>query len=365
VITISIDIGVDLKNFQKDIEDNVSSISSCYLFLTKWKPFIIIIISIICIVLYCKMKSLISSFYFSHQRNLLNVLSKRSMNYYLYLIFGLFYLFPLIISLVKKDSKNSDLLKFFSTLFFFIVIIDDYMIHISELSTSKFCEYPLKNTIIGNFCSCFIKKKRSKRGSMAPLINDSTFNDKSDSDISNTFDLVSNNVLDKELISVYKNGLFMEDYFMSYFDQILNIIAVSLNQVYNSKHFSTQANEQNMSSKLKIEDISAIGGNMKDTSVSAIGTKAVVNTKNDVGDDTVKFNITKNIETDDLKKFQSVLENRLLVKNNSNFLNKIIATKSGSSSPNLTIYVMPTYIARLITSLLVIATIFKKMYKIF
>ena len=68
-----------------------------------------------------------------------------------------------------------------------------------------------------------------------------------------------NNIYDKELISVYKNGLFMEDYFLSYFDQILNIITSSLNQVYNSKYFSTQANEQTLTSKLKIEDISAIG----------------------------------------------------------------------------------------------------------
>jgi hypothetical protein len=113
----------------------------------------------------------------------------------------------------------------------------------------------------------------------------------------------------------------MEDYFLSYFDQILNIITASLYQVYNSKYFSTQANEQNLTNKLKIEDISAIGGNMKDTSVSAIGTKTVVNTKSEMGDDTVRFNIVKNIETDDLKRFQEVLENRLLVKNRNNFLN--------------------------------------------
>ena len=60
---------------------------------------------------------------------------------------------------------------------------------------------------------------------------------------------------------------------------------------------------------------------MKDTSVSALATKTVVNTKNDLGDETVKFNIIKNIETDDLKRFEKVLENRLLVKNNSDFLN--------------------------------------------
>ena len=115
-------------------------------------------------------------------------------------------------------------------------------------------------------------------------MSESTTYDKTDltgfqNSLSSTLDLVSNNVSDKELISIFKNGIFMEDYFLSYFDQILNIITASLYQVYNSKYFSTQANEQNLTNKLKIEDISAIGGNMKDTSVSAIGTKTVVNTK--------------------------------------------------------------------------------------
>ena len=54
------------------------------------------------------------------------------MNYYLYLVFGIFYLFPLIELIVRKDKKNSDYFKFFGTLFFFIVIIDDYMIHIES-----------------------------------------------------------------------------------------------------------------------------------------------------------------------------------------------------------------------------------------
>ena len=120
---------------------------------------------------------------------------------------------------------------------------------------------------------------------------------------------------------MYKNGIFIEDYFLSYFDQILNIITSSLNQIYNSKHFSTQANEKSLTDKLKIEDISGIGGNMKDTSVSALGTKTVVTTKNEVGEDTVKFNIRKNMEIDDLKIFKDVLENRLMVKNNNNYLN--------------------------------------------
>ena len=325
IISLAVDFGISYKTFEENSEEENKDLS--YLFLTtEWKPFATIIMSLICIIFYIKLKNLISKFFFNHQQKLLNALSKRSMNYYLYLVFGIFYLFPLIEKLVKDKSSNSEYLKLFGTIFFYIVIIDDYLIHISEISTTKFCEYPLKRTLLGYFCSCFNKPKRPKSGAGAPLMSESTTYDKTeltgfDNSLSSTLDLVSNSISDKELISVYKNGIFMEDYFLSYFDQILNIITSSLYQVYNSKYFSTQANEQNLTNKLKIEDISAIGGNSKDTSVSAIGTKTVVNTKNEMGDDTVRFNIVKNMETDDLKRFKEILENKLLVKNRNNFLN--------------------------------------------
>ena len=325
IISLAVDFGISYKTFEENSEEENEDLS--YLFLTtEWKPFATIIMSLICIIFYIKLKNLISKFFFNHQQKLLNALSKRRMNYYLYLVFGIFYLFPLIEKLVKDKSSNSEYLKLFGTIFFYIVIIDDYLIHISEISTTKFCEYPLKRTLLGYFCSCFNKPKRAKTGAGAPLMSESTTYDKTeltgfDNSLSSTLDLVSNSISDKELISVYKNGIFMEDYFLSYFDQILNIITSSLYQVYNSKYFSTQANEQNLTNKLKIEDISAIGGNIKDTSVSAIGTKTVVNTKNEMGDDTVRFNMVKNMETDDLKRFKEVLENKLLVKNRNNFLN--------------------------------------------
>ena len=325
IISLAMDFGINHNALEKESEEN-DDLTLSYLFLTtEWKPFVIIILSLICIIFYFKLKSLISKFYFNNQSKLLNALSKRILNFYLYLVFGIFYLFPLIEKITKEDSSNTEYLKLFGTLFFYIVIIDDYFIHISEISTTKFCEYPLKRTLLGYICSCFYKQKR-RTGANSPLMNESSMYDKTDlsgfqNSLSNTLDLVSNNNVDKELISVFRNRIFMEDYFLSYFDQILNIITASLHQVYNSKYFSTQANEQTLTNKLKIEDISAIGGNMKDTSVSAIGTKTQVNTKNEIGDDTVRFNIMKNIENDDLKKFQEVLENRLLVKNHNNFLN--------------------------------------------
>ena len=330
LISLIIDFAISYANkdnsiFKENIEDKELQISYLIL-INDWKTFVILLLVIICIIYYCKLKSIINNFYFNNSDKLLNVINKRSMNFFLYLIYGLFYLFPLFSKALNDKSGFSSTFKFFATIFFYIVIIDDYMIHISEIASSKFCEYTLKRTLLGYFCSCFYKPEKNKKGSKALLVSDSSLNDKTETTFQNnisgsSLELVSHNIKDKELINVYKNNIFIEDYFLGYFDQILNIISSSLYQAYNSKYFSTQANEKNLTSKLKIEDISAIGGNMKDTSVSAIGTKTVVNAKNEVGEDTIKFDIRKNIENDDLKRFQDVLENKFKVKNHNNFLN--------------------------------------------
>ena len=321
LITIGVDVGIYFKNKTEVLNstDNDDIYLSYIYLINYWKPFAIIILVMVYIFFYCKIKSLINKFHFNNQQKLLNALSKRRMNYFLYLIYAIFSLFPLIAKYITSEPL-SEIYKLFATLFFYIVIIDDYMIHISEIAYSKFCEYALKKTYIGSLCSCFYKPTKYIGSSKTPLVSDLTDTTQTN-DLSLNVDFTTNNIFDKELIKMYKNGIFIEDYFLSYFDQILNIITSSLNQIYNSKHFSTQANEKSLTDKLKIEDISGIGGNMKDTSVSALGTKTVVTTKNEVGEDTVKFNIRKNMEIDDLKIFKDVLENRLMVKNNNNYLN--------------------------------------------
>ena len=73
-------------------------------------------------------------------------------------------------------------------------------------------------------------------------------------------EIISNSPKDKELVSMYKNGIFIEDYFLNFFDQILNILTLSLFEVYYSKHFSTKANDLRLSVDMKIEqDVSGIG----------------------------------------------------------------------------------------------------------
>ena len=319
VITIGVDVGIFYSNKTDLLNNDSNEIYVSYLYLINyWKPFVIIILVIINILFYYKITSHIRKFHFNNQQKLLNILSKRRMNYFLYLIYAIFSLFPLISKFITNEPL-SNIYKLFATIFSYIVIIDDYMIHISEIARSKFCEYVLKKTLIGNFCSCFYKPTKYIGSSKAPLVNLSTDFSQTN-DIPLDIEFSTNNIFDKELIAMYKNNIFIEDYFLSYVDQILNIITASLNQIYNSKHFSTQANEKSLTDKLKINDISDIGGNMKDISVSAIESKTVVNTTNEVGEDTVQFSIKKNMGTDDLKPFRNVLENKLLVKNNNNYL---------------------------------------------
>ena len=132
-------------------------------------------------------------------------------------------------------------------------------------------------------------------------------------------EFISSNPLDKELVSIYKNGIFIEDYFQNYFDQILNIITISLFQIYNSRYFSTQANELRLSSKININmNVSGIQGNNRKKSVINASIQAE---QSQVGDEIARFNLKKNMEKDDFNRFKEVLENGLDIQDNNNYFN--------------------------------------------
>ena len=137
VISLAADFGISYST-NGIFNDDEKDIIICYLLLINhWKPIIILILVIVCIIFYCKIKSLINKFYFKSSDKLIIVINKRSMNYFLYLVYALFYLFPYISKYINDNSEVSDTFKFFATIFFYVVIIDDYMIHISEIASSK------------------------------------------------------------------------------------------------------------------------------------------------------------------------------------------------------------------------------------
>ena len=67
--------------------------------------------------------------------------------------------------------------------------------------------------------------------------------------------------------------------------------------------------------------MSSIGGTMQSMTVSNIGNKTTISSINDVGDETARFKIKKNMEKDELHRFKEVLENGINVSNNNNYLN--------------------------------------------
>ena len=273
-------------------------------------------------------KSKIKKFCFKGQEKLINMLQKNTISNLLYFIYGVYYSIPFLL-----DTKSKNTMVIFNTIGGFlilIIIIMDLMVQITLLATTKFCEYRLKKTIIGFICSLFYKPSKNEE-SMIPLINNTIETDTSleagdeSSMVNNETtmnEIISNSPKDKELVSMYKNGIFIEDYFLNFFDQILNILTLSLFEVYYSKHFSTKANDLRLSVDMKIEqDVSGIGGGgYRSMSISGVGVD-LSDAKCQVGDNTISFNIKKNMERDDYAKFKDVLETGLNIENNNNYIN--------------------------------------------
>ena len=296
--------------------------SLIFVLMPEWKSLIIIIICVLSIRFCFKIKSQIKRFCFKKQEKLLNIIEKRILSNCLYLIYGIFYALPFITSVNANEIYNM-----FGSLFFLLIIINDYLLHLSIIANQKFCQYKLQKTILGFFCSCLVSSP-IYTSSTSPLVNESYLNEFTgfstfQNEVTST--LNSNNPNDKELIFMYKNGIFLEDYFLHYFDQVLNIITASIYQIYNSNHFSSKANDQRLSKNIKIgQDISSITGTFQNMSVSNTGltfNKTFNDTKNEIGDDIIRFDIRKNGEIDNLELFKDVLENGCNIVNNNNYLN--------------------------------------------
>ena len=330
LIILTIDFILYKGKFEK-IENkiiiNIGSYISCiFIIIGKWKNFLIILISIINLVFLYKIKSKIQSFCFKSQEKLYNVIDKRIMSNYLYLVYGIYYTYHVFTDVTKAYNG-------FGYLFFIIIIINDYSLHLSIISTTKFCEYRLRRTFLQYFCSFYYKPAKPGRPN-APLVNESSFYEATgmttfQNETSTALDIISNNQRDKELVSIYKNEIYIEDYFFNYFDQILNIMTASIYQVYNSKFFSSQANEKRLSNNIQIGgDMSSIGGTMQNLTISNLGNnnKTAITSTSEVGEDTARFDIRKNYEKDDFKGFKEVLENEINIHNNNNYLN--ISVKS-------------------------------------
>ena len=301
--------------------------ASVFILIAKWKSFCIAAFSLISIIVCFIIKRKIKKFCFKNQEKLYNVIDKRNLSNSLYLVYGLIYILPFCFKIEISEFYN-----IFASIIFLIIISDDFIIDISVIATTKFCEYRLRKTILGFFCSWFVKPVRHTSSSSIPLVNELSINDFNgvttfQNDTTTALEIITNNPKDKELISTYKSGVFIEDYFFGYFDQILNIISAGIFHVFNSSFFSSKANETIMNNNIQIgDDVSCIKGafqNVTNMTVNATnmgGNKTVLSTKSEVGDETTKFRMRKNMEMDEFKRFKEVLESDIKISNNNNYL---------------------------------------------
>ena len=308
---------IDLLLFKLEIFDLENDHSAAFILMDKWKFAAVFLLSLASIILCILIKKKIKKFCFKKQEKLYSLINKRALANVLYFIYGLFYGLPVIANIEITEMYN-----IFGSIFFLIIICFDYVIYLSVIATTKFCEYRLGKNLLGYICSCFFKPPKYNTSTSAD-INESTVNDESRmgsfQTITNTTEFISSNPLDKELVTIYKNGIFIEDYFLNYFDQILNIITVSLFQIYNSKYFSTQANELRLSSKINIDlNETEIPGNNRKKSVINSSIHA---DQGQVGDEIIRFNLKKNMEKDDFNRFNEILENGLNIQNDNNYFN--------------------------------------------
>ena len=121
------------------------------------------------------------------------------------------------------------------------------------------------------------------------------------------------NPYEQELLLMYQNDIFIEDYYLNYFDQILNIITSSLYKLYNSEIFSTkEVNNKKLTKEMNISVSSINGGGS--SGINEINS-SIPNEELLLSEYLSSFTFYKNKVINDFSLFEEVINN---YNNNSN-----------------------------------------------
>ena len=256
-------------------ENDVKTYYTPFLLLDNWKWIILILSNIIALVFNIRLFFLISKFDFEKKDKLKNVIKKKILSNVCYFIYPFYNLLTLGF-LKEKDNieyKDNLITIVIGSFIIIIILIIDSIIDLFLLATTKFSQYKLRKTIIGYFGHIFPndfeedldiidtikipKKTLSNNEEEEEEDEEEEKEEENEAEIS----LLPKCQSDTELVSIFKNNIYFEDYFMSFCDQYLNIITASLFKMYNSKLFSIKSVENK---KLKEEmggiSLSGIGG---------------------------------------------------------------------------------------------------------
>ena len=245
-----------------------------FFILDKSKWAIILIFNLTVYFFYVKLGMIIAKFNFNKKEKLIAVIKKKFIANILYTIYAAY---NGLVFGYMKESKEEDYetVSVIGSFLFLCILTGDTIIELFIFSTTKFAQYKLRKTIIGYFSDLFPNDFGNDKDP-ATLVDSIKIPNLEDSDSSEGEEdddddgqesieveaeqsLIAKNPVDTELVEIFKNNIFIEDYFLSFCDQYLNLVTASLYKMYNSKLFSTrEANSKKLKEEINVS-LSGIG----------------------------------------------------------------------------------------------------------
>ena len=287
-------------------DDNNAENSFPFNIANSYRGLILIIINFVTIIHNFFLLRKVGNFSFSK-----NKLLKQNLKIILYI--NILYLFYAI-SVVFINNEIAPLLKTFLIL---IIILIHNIVFILNYSLSKFVQFKLGKSILGKI-GLSLNKCCHKENEFLPLTYSTDYIENISSllvDITSYNSFIDNlNPFDQELLLMYQNGIFLEDFYLNYLDQILNIITSSLYKLYNSEFFSTKkVNNQKLSKELNLT-VSSITG--EDLSGFSGLNDSFLNNEIIKSENLSSFTFNKNHNMNDYSSFQDVLDNNNMINSN-------------------------------------------------
>ena len=293
-------------------KEDIKSYGSPFIIIDNCKWFFFMVMNGLSVIFSFKLINLLKNFYFEKRGKLLKIVRKKIICQYCFLCYSFYNLLVAGILFFKPKIKFKSTIIIIDSFLIFIILMIETIIELSILSTTKFSQYKLSGNIIGFFAKIFpndfFEEPGYDIGSISKLEISSSLKgtssayEEEDSEIEKV--LIPKCSQDEELVQIYQNNIFIEDYFMSFCDQYLNILTASLFKIYNSKLFSIK-NVENKQLKKELGDISIsqIGG-IPDMST----TKDLSTTALEKGDYS-NFSLSKTRKKDNFREFRDILGN--------------------------------------------------------
>ena len=248
---------IDLKNKTSNVAINEMS---PFIIFNLLKLIFIIILNIIIFLLYIILFFKIKKLIFKAREKLFRNFKIKIISTLMYFIFIAFNIF-LLWKERHRDILNIQLIRTINSYLFLLVYFIDTLLEFVMYSTSKFAQYKLRHTIVDSIGSIFNRDKEdmSPNKYLDSMLHDS-LNSKSkytssiDDEEENTL-IMPLNSKDIELVLIYRNQIFIEDYFFYYYDYMINIILSGLFKVYKTKIFSPSVlNNNKLNRELSITE---------------------------------------------------------------------------------------------------------------